>query len=262
MKRLILLAALLVCISASGQTLLPISGYCNQGGVSAVTSGQSSQNFLQGVVPSCTVTVFASGTQNKVTIYANAQGATLGNPFTANNAGSSNPGFWVFYVPIDSLVDVQLSGGISPNLYKSPVVIPGGAPGSGGISGSATSGTYAIGTGAASIGPGYISESSGDTTFAHPMIEPEHLAFGANATLNGGATSVPASGQNVFTPTTVETLQEASTAADGVNGLYVESDYSPATTPDDSSTPYAGFFNLQVDQDNATGSSPPVSSPQ
>ena len=114
MKRLILLAALLVCISASGQTLLPISGYCNQGGVSAVTSGQSSQNFLQGVVPSCTVTVFASGTQNKVTIYANAQGATLGNPFTANNAGSSNPGFWVFYVPIDSLVDVQLSGGFLP----------------------------------------------------------------------------------------------------------------------------------------------------
>jgi hypothetical protein len=39
-----------------------INGICGQGAVKAITSGLGSSNYLQGVIPSCLVTVYNTGT--------------------------------------------------------------------------------------------------------------------------------------------------------------------------------------------------------
>jgi hypothetical protein len=115
-----------------GQALLPIQGYCSQGGVSALTQGLSSTNKLLGIIPSCTITVYQTGTLTKVTLYADAAGDPLSNPFTASALGSAAPGSWIFYAPNNVQYDVVASGGISPNTYLQPVTILAGVSAGGG----------------------------------------------------------------------------------------------------------------------------------
>lgn len=66
---------------------------------------------------------------------------------------------------------------------KGRVTAAANGSGGGGISGSATNGTYAVGTGSTSIGPGNITEAGGTTIFAHP----------AQFNGSGSAMSIPAS---------------------------------------------------------------------
>ena len=95
-----------------------VEGFCTQGGVLAKTQGLSSTNQLQGVIPSCLVTVYYTGTTTQVPgsqIYSNAGGTVMGNPFKANALGSTNPGRWIFWAATGAALDVQGSGGICPN---------------------------------------------------------------------------------------------------------------------------------------------------
>jgi len=112
-------------VLAHGQTAaLPIYA-CTLPGVQALVSGISSTNYLYGIIRSCKVTVYLTGT----TTIART---TPQSPFTANTTGSIPP----IYAPTSTCYDVVLSGGIAPNNYPTPVtltdVCPGGGGGGGG----------------------------------------------------------------------------------------------------------------------------------
>jgi hypothetical protein len=100
-----------------------VNGFCNQGGTHSKTSGLSSSNYLQGIVPHCTVTVYLTGTTTKATIYADAVSTPLTNPFTAGDIAPVSAGKWIFFAVIGQGYDVVLSGGDAPNTYPSPVTI-------------------------------------------------------------------------------------------------------------------------------------------
>ena len=110
-------ACLLCALGARAQTAA-IQQHCFQGGTQAQLSGMSSTNYQQGIVPSCTVTVYLTETQTKATIYADGSSTPLSNPFTANAAGSLDPGGWIFWAAVNQGYDITLSGGIPPpNTY-------------------------------------------------------------------------------------------------------------------------------------------------
>jgi hypothetical protein len=100
-----------------------VSGYCNLGATQANTSGLKSTNYLQGVIPDCTVKVYLTGTTTLATIYSDSLSTPLTNPFTANADAS-----WLFYAATGQSYDIVLSGGTSPNVYSSPVTVIGVTP--------------------------------------------------------------------------------------------------------------------------------------
>lgn len=137
MRRRILLpiiAALLWPLHAIGQTDA-LNGFCSQGGVSAAVQGLNSTNKLAGIIPSCQVTVFLTGTTTKAALFKDAIGTTLSNPFTADALGAAAPGKWLFYAADGQGYDVVMSGGIPPNTYPSPVTLTD-LGGSGGVCGT------------------------------------------------------------------------------------------------------------------------------
>jgi hypothetical protein len=117
------LFVLLPCTAFAQLAALPAQS-CVQGGVQASTSGMNSTNYLQGVIPSCTVTVYLTGTTTLATIYAGNISTPLANPFTASTAGQ-----FIAYASVNQGYDVVLSGGIAPNTYLSPVTLTGLYPG-------------------------------------------------------------------------------------------------------------------------------------
>ena len=116
---------------AYAQTAVIPVYYCAQNGVQAKTSGLLSSNYLMGVVPFCTVTIYMTGT---TTIAA----TTPQTPLKANANGSIPP----IYAATGIAYDVKFSGGYSPNTYTTPVtrtgVMAGGAGGGGSPGGSNT----------------------------------------------------------------------------------------------------------------------------
>ncbi len=124
LRKIIVLAVLLVGgVCARAQTGA-IEGFCNRGGQSATVSGLNSSNKFQNVINSCTISIYQTGTSTLVPgsqIFSNATGTVLGNPFTADNATSMTPGKWLFFLSTTTAVDVYGSGGIAPNTYPSPV---------------------------------------------------------------------------------------------------------------------------------------------
>lgn len=115
--------ALLLPLGVHAQVTAPIQNHCYLGGTQAKVSGLKSTNYQQGIIPSCTVTVFLTGTQTPATIFSDASGTTLSNPFTANTANSVDPGGWIFYAGINQGYDIVMSGGIPPNVYADPVTL-------------------------------------------------------------------------------------------------------------------------------------------
>lgn len=126
-----LLALGLVVGTASAQNAA-FTNYCVLGAKQANVSGLQSLNFLQGVIPKCSVTVYLTGTTNKATIYSTVGGGTLANPFLAN----ATSGQWLFFAAIGQAYDVVMSGGIFPNTYPSPVTLTGLQSGGSGSSGT------------------------------------------------------------------------------------------------------------------------------
>ena len=114
MKRLAWIL-ILVSTAAAAQTGT-VQGYCDQGATSALVQGLASTNPLQGIIPSCLITVYLTGTTNLATIYADGSNTPLANPFTASSKGA-----WLFWAATSQGYDVVLSGGIAPNNYPSPV---------------------------------------------------------------------------------------------------------------------------------------------
>lgn len=128
MKKWVLLLALAVPALGWAQTAA-LTGFCNLGGSQAAVSGLNSTNYQQGVIPSCTVTVYLTGTTTLATLYRDGNNTPLSNPFTANAVGSVAPGQWIFYTAINQGYDVVMSGGIAPNTYPNPVTLTDLFPG-------------------------------------------------------------------------------------------------------------------------------------
>jgi hypothetical protein len=129
MKKWLLLTLLaMVGVVPLSAQIDAIQGHCTLGGTKALVSGLPSSNYQQGIVPGCTVSVYLTGTTTLATIFSNPSGTVLGNPFTAVQAGSPNPGYWIFYAANGQGYDVKLSGGnnnpsctTAPNCYAVPL---------------------------------------------------------------------------------------------------------------------------------------------
>jgi hypothetical protein len=121
--RLAAFAACLLCALGARAQTAAIQQHCYQGGTKAQLSGLSSTNYQDGIIPSCTVTVYLTGTQTKATIYADGSSTPLSNPFTANAAGSLDSGGWIFWAAVNQGYDIVLSGGIAPNAYSTPITL-------------------------------------------------------------------------------------------------------------------------------------------
>jgi collagen type VII alpha len=115
-----------------------LQGWCEIGGQKVVTQGTNSTTTVQVSYPSCTVTVYQTGTVTKATLHSDNSGTVLANPFTANSNGS-----WGFYTA-DGRYDIVLSKTastgfpftISDVLFCDPTTCGGGG---GGGSGTVTS---------------------------------------------------------------------------------------------------------------------------
>lgn len=105
MRRWLFLLLLLGC-GLAARADQRIYGQCSQGGVKVNTGGLLSSTQVLASYPSCTVSVFVSGTLNLATIYADNARTAKADPFTAASDGS-----WFFYVPSGTRVDIQMSGG-------------------------------------------------------------------------------------------------------------------------------------------------------
>lgn len=123
MKRVLALLAMVFLATVAHAQTGAVNGLCSLGGTQATTSGLKSANYLNGVIPSCTVTVYLTGTTTLATIYADSNSTPLANPFTANSISSVNPGGWIFWAATNQGLDVTMSGGISPNTYPQPVTL-------------------------------------------------------------------------------------------------------------------------------------------
>lgn len=100
-----------------------VNGYCNIGATQIVHQGLKSSNYAQGEIPSCTITVYQTGTFILATIYSNSTGTPLSNPFTASTLGK-----WQFFASPAAGFDIVLSGGNPPNQYPAPVTISSVSP--------------------------------------------------------------------------------------------------------------------------------------
>lgn len=166
MKRLLILM-LLTCASfaAFGQTAA-FQNKCFLGGTPSKTSGLNSSNYLDGVIPHCTVTVYLTGTLTKATIYADSSNTPLANPFLANTLTSVNPGGWIFWAAEGQGYDVVMNGGDAPNTYPQPVtlvdlLVPTGGGGGGGGCGPLANDTTSTNCGTNNLasppgGPAYL----------------------------------------------------------------------------------------------------------
>ena len=101
--------------AAKFQNLEKVSGYCERGGQKVSTAGQTSTTTVQKTYPSCTVTVYLTGTSTIAGIYSTRAAVAKSNPFTADARG-----YWEFYAETGVRVDIQLSGGTAPNDIATP----------------------------------------------------------------------------------------------------------------------------------------------
>jgi hypothetical protein len=174
MKKLILLLFVFSAVNAAAQTAA-FNGYCTLGAAHATISGLNASNYQQGMIPSCTVTVYLTGTLTKATLYADAGGTPLTNSFTANTNAS-----WLFYAATGAGYDVVMSGGTSPNTYPSPVTLTGLMAG-GGSGGGVTS----------------INSTAGAFTFSGAGVS----CVGTSCTFTGGTGSGTVQNGTAYSPT-------------------------------------------------------------
>lgn len=173
---------LLFSLSAIAQG--PVTGYCTLGATAANVSGLASTNKLQGVISKCSVQVYLTGTTTPATLFSNASGTPLGNPFTAN----ATTGQWLFYASTSSLYDVVLTGGTAPNTYPAPVTLTGLQPGGGGGGGGSgcvpSGGTNELlkNTGSGTCGASSITDNGTTVVGTEPATFPA-----VNTVINAGS---------------------------------------------------------------------------
>ena len=105
MNKVLNILGLLVLMSGVMSAKQKLMGYCEAGNQPVITNTIHSSTVVQKSYPSCTVTVYITGTLTAATIYSDNLGTVLSNPFTANNDGS-----WGFYAG-NGIYDVNLSNG-------------------------------------------------------------------------------------------------------------------------------------------------------
>ena len=228
MKRLSVCIAFIfssVCVFAQTGA---IQGFCTQGAVSAVTSGSSSANTLQGVIAGCTVTVYLHGTTTLATIYKDGNGTPLSNPFTANLASATNAGGWIFYAATSQGMDIFGSGGggnpsctTQPKCYavSTPLAVAANGSGGGGsISGSGTNGYITLWTGSTSLGNSsadYGVTTTATFTFPHPI----NVGTIPTYEVNIGPLGTMSSSWNFDTTTPATALASLGGSGSGISGL-------------------------------------------
>ncbi len=154
-----ILALLLWPILVLGQTGA-YSGHTFVGGVPATTSGMNSSNYMDGIIPGASITVYLTGTTTKATIYEDGSNTPLSNPFFSNLAPGTNPGGFIFWSAQNQGLDIQAQGGMGnascttpplcyptattlqvdvyPNNSFTPIIVPYPgvtSPGTGGLAG-------------------------------------------------------------------------------------------------------------------------------
>ena len=107
---------LFLTLTAQAQTVVKVFGYCERGGQRVMSGGSQSQTTVQKTYPGCTVRVMDTGTATLTAIYTNTGLTVKSNPFVAD----TTTGYWEFYVAKASRLDIQLSGGITPNNIATP----------------------------------------------------------------------------------------------------------------------------------------------
>ncbi|MGA7521841.1 MAG: hypothetical protein WBW84_05135, partial [Acidobacteriaceae bacterium] len=125
MKKLAsILALLLLPVFALGQTGA-YSGHSFVGGTPATTSGMKSSNYMYGIIPGASITVYLTGTTTKATIYADGSNTPLSNPFFSNLASGTNPGGFIFWSLQNQGLDIQAQGGMgNASCTISPLCYP------------------------------------------------------------------------------------------------------------------------------------------
>jgi hypothetical protein len=146
--------------------VLPIYA-CTLPGTQAQVSGLKSSNYQMGVIPSCTVTVYLTGTQTLAT-------TTPQSPFTANTNGSIPP----IYAPLSQAYDVVLSGGYPPNAYTAPVTLTDVTPGIAGF-GCISGNTIANGCTGATTVQGAATNIVNGNSIAPSSLQTSSLGNGA-----------------------------------------------------------------------------------
>jgi hypothetical protein len=149
-RKLIFLLALLSA-PAFAQSLAGVNYDCQIGGQQALTSGLPSTATqqigttnvnagagVQASFPSCIVTVYATGTVNKASIFSdnNPSPTVLVNPFVANTDGS-----FTFFVAQGACYDITMSSGTTPLPYNRTLTDVCEGTGSGGGGSANLSGT-------------------------------------------------------------------------------------------------------------------------
>lgn len=131
----------------AAQTYEKIQLYCEKGGEVVVTDGRSSTTKVQRSYPSCTATIYETGSLTLASIASNSSGTPKSNPFTADSDG------YISFYALDGVYDVKMSGGglLTP-ITRSGFWVVTSSGGGSGITGSGTTGRFPIFTSSSAIG--------------------------------------------------------------------------------------------------------------
>lgn len=230
MKAKIIFLAFLISSSALVAQTDALNGFCVRGGTQSVTAGLSSSNYLQGIIPHCTITVYLTGTLTKATLFQDAVGTPLTNPFKAKIIGTTGAGQWLFYADDSFGYDIVASGGDAPNTYPSPLAIctdckVGSSGGGGGGPSVLTNGTPNISQSVLNfVNPaifngltfGFSNPAGGNETFAisgtlnnsgltnsSTSVNGQTCSLGGSCTITAAGTQVQVNAVNLTSPTPV-----------------------------------------------------------
>src|SRR6185437_11222499 len=126
MRRVLILTTVL-CQSVFGYA--SYSGWCENGGVKVTVQGLSSPLTFQQSFPNLkqsadgpNVTVYATGTTNKVTLYSDSAGTALNNPFPCSSSGQYQ------FFTVNSIVDLLFSGTGVSSFTRAAIAVTDGCP--------------------------------------------------------------------------------------------------------------------------------------
>lgn len=214
--RLKVLLALLFSLPAFA--MQSAQGDCSTGNQKVTTQGLQSSTLVMRSFPSCTITVYITGTATLATLYSDNNSTPLANPFTANSTGH-----WIFF-STNGVYDVVRSGAGFPapsTLSSIPIFDPTianiVAADSYGCKGNGTTDdTTCIANAIASFGAngGILTFTCGKTYLATSI----DVHDTANISLQGCAT---ASRYSKFSPTTTAT---ATLLYSGTGSVFINAD--------------------------------------
>jgi len=243
----ILVSLPLIATGIHAQTAA-INGFCTNGGKSAVVQGLSSTNKLNQIIPSCTVTVYITGTTTLApAIYKDAINTPLSNPFTADSLTAVAPGKWLFFAPQNQGYDVVMSGGIAPLTFSAPVTLTDLIVGTGGGGGG----------GCTPIGLNGVLQASngvGGCTAAYVQVD------GINLVTPTAPNFVDTATVKVINPGTNQIGFNGVSSSPTIqhNDVTLAGNFSAGTSQildfnDTTPTPPAGYVNAIFQPDTATG---------